>query len=68
MFTPFVDDKKLTVNYEVIDKYAHHLKTMGFHGVMVLGSTGKKQYSIILPMQNTLHEMKVVYCFNAQLI
>lgn len=41
VFTPFIDDKKLTVNYDIIDKYAHHLKTMGFHGVMVLGSTGE---------------------------
>lgn len=41
VFTPFIDDKKLTVNYDVIDKYAHHLKTMGFAGVMVLGSTGE---------------------------
>lgn len=41
VFTPFIDDKKLTVNYDIIDKYAHHLKTIGFHGVMVLGSTGE---------------------------
>jgi len=41
VFTPFIDDKKLTVNYDVIDKYAQHLKTKGYHGVMVLGSTGE---------------------------
>lgn len=41
VFTPFIDDKRLTINYDVIDKYAHHLKTMGFHGVMVFGSTGE---------------------------
>lgn len=41
VFTPFIDDKKRTINYDVIDKYAHHLKTMGFHGVMVNGSTGE---------------------------
>lgn len=29
------------VNYDVIDKYAHHLKTMGMHGVMVNGMTGE---------------------------
>jgi len=41
VFTPFMDDKKLTINYEMIDKYAHFLKTKGMHGVMVLGYTGE---------------------------
>lgn len=41
MFTPFNDDKKLTINYEVIDKYGQYLKTMGMHGVMVNGMTGE---------------------------
>ena len=41
MFTPFKDDKKLTINYDVIDKYGQYLKTMGMHGVMVNGMTGE---------------------------
>lgn len=41
VYTPFNDDKKLTVNYDVMDKYAYHLKSMGMHGVMILGLTGE---------------------------
>lgn len=41
MYTPFNNDVKLTINYDVIDKYAYHLKKMGMHGVMVLGLTGE---------------------------
>jgi len=41
VFTPFMDDKKLTINYDMIDKYCHHLKSMGMHGVMVHGMTGE---------------------------
>jgi len=41
VFTPFHDDKKLTINYEMIDKYAHFLKAKGMHGVMVNGMTGE---------------------------
>lgn len=36
-----MDDKKYTINYDVIDKYAHHLKTIGMHGVMINGMTGE---------------------------
>jgi len=41
VFTPFHDDKMHTINYEMIDKYAHYLKTKGMHGVMVNGITGE---------------------------
>lgn len=41
MFTPFVDDKKRTVNYDVIDKYVQQLTTIGMHGIMVNGMTGE---------------------------
>jgi len=41
VFTPFNDDKKLTINYDTIDKYCHYLKTKGMDGVMVLGMTGE---------------------------
>jgi len=41
VFTPFNDDKKHTINYEVIDKYANHLKTLGMHGIMLHGMTGE---------------------------
>lgn len=34
-------DRKRMVNYDVIDKYAHHLKNMGMHGIMVNGMTGE---------------------------
>lgn len=37
----YVFDRKHTVNYDVIDKYAHHLKSMGMHGIMVNGMTGE---------------------------
>lgn len=33
--------RKLTVNYDVIDKYAHFLKSMGMQGVMINGLTGE---------------------------
>lgn len=33
--------RKRTVNYDVIDKYAQHLKGMGMHGVMVHGMSGE---------------------------
>lgn len=33
--------RKRTVNYDVIDKYAHHLKSMGMHGIMLHGMTGE---------------------------
>lgn len=41
MFTPFNDDKKYTVNYDVIDKYGQYLKSTGMNGVMVNGMTGE---------------------------
>lgn len=41
VFTPFMDDKKMTVNCEMIDKYAHYLMSKGMHGVMVNGFTGE---------------------------
>jgi N-acetylneuraminate lyase len=41
VFTSFNDDKKRTINYDVIDKYALYLKTKGVHGVLVNGMTGE---------------------------
>jgi len=41
VFTPFNNDAKHTINYDVLDKYAHHLKTMGMHGVYVNSMTGE---------------------------
>jgi len=40
-FTPFMDDKKRTINYDMIDKYAQYMKSKGMHGVMVNGATGE---------------------------
>ncbi|XP_055298417.1 N-acetylneuraminate lyase B-like [Sitodiplosis mosellana] len=41
VFTPFNDDKKHSINYEVIDKYANYLKSMGMQGIMLNGMTGE---------------------------
>jgi len=41
VFTPFNEDKKLTINYGVIDMYAGHLKQKGMHAVMVNGMIGE---------------------------
>lgn len=41
VFTPFTDDKKRNINYDVIDKYAQFLKQKGVAAVFVNSSTGE---------------------------
>lgn len=41
VFTPFNNDAKRTINYDVIDKYAQYLKSMGMHGVFANSMTGE---------------------------
>lgn len=40
VFTPFTYDKK-TIDFTVIEKYGHYLKSKGVHGVFVNGMTGE---------------------------
>jgi len=41
VFTPFTDDKKRTINYDIIDKYAQYLKQKGVTAVMVNSATSE---------------------------
>jgi N-acetylneuraminate lyase len=41
VFTPFNNDAKRTINYDVIDKYAQTLKSAGMDGVYVNSFTGE---------------------------
>ncbi|XP_031628870.1 N-acetylneuraminate lyase B-like [Contarinia nasturtii] len=41
VFTPFNNDAKRTINYDVIDKYCQYLKSKGMHGVFVNSMTGE---------------------------
>jgi len=41
VFTAFTDDKKRTVNYNIIEKYAQFLKQKGVTAVLVNGTTGE---------------------------
>lgn len=44
--------RKLSINYEMIDKYAHFLKNKGMQGVMVLGYTGE---GMVLTVEERKH-------------
>jgi len=41
VFTPFNDDKTITINFPMIDKYAHTLKTKGLSAVLVNSWAGE---------------------------
>lgn len=41
VFTPFADDKKRTINYDIIDKYAQYLKQKNITAVLVNSITGE---------------------------
>jgi len=41
VFTPFADDKKRTINYDIIEKYAQYLKQKGVTAVLVNSTVGE---------------------------
>lgn len=41
VFTPFTDDKKRTINYDVIDKYAQLLKQKNLHAICINDTIGE---------------------------
>jgi len=41
VFTPFADDKKRTINYDIIDKYAQYLKQKSVTAILVNSTIGE---------------------------